>query len=162
MSGIVDTIAKPMWNDDTGGFMYYSAGDLELKAFILFYINVLWPDEDRNAFNSLRPGKVNCGVESKFYPWNQGILSEYNIKKWFPRAIFPEGPGYDSESCLLSRRLRGCLDLLVKCFFKKPKLMIKKCPLSGLGWYDDDNNELDLDMHEDITLQTTDFIILYL
>lgn len=133
--------AKTMWKKSSADFMYKSQAPMDVKAFILFYCNVLWPDKVRSSFNSTRVGGENVHFQRENYAWNLdvAVMSSKSLALWYPKAIFPNGPVYDEATSIVSGKWRACLDVLVEVCFKKPKLTLKKTAM-GLGWYADDQN----------------------
>jgi hypothetical protein len=134
--------AKTMWKKTSADYMFKSRSpSLDVKAFILFYRNALWPDRERECFNSMKVGGENQHFLKENYAWNieSAVMSKKSLAEWFPKAIFPLGPFYDDATIIFSSKFRACLDLLVEHCFKKPKLILKKTTM-GLGWFADDQN----------------------
>jgi len=139
---------KPIWNLASSDRLNKSESPIEIKAFVLFYIYLIWPDLVRDhcynnfVFNPISNFKRddNGRINTKFLPWNLACTNSDNLIKWFPLSIFPNGPGYDEQSHDLSVKLRCCLDNLVSDIFLKPDLILKKSVEFGIGFYSIHNN----------------------
>jgi len=133
---------KPQWNEYNSRYMFISECEIELKAFITFYMLVLWPDEIRCKLNKTfkNPDDPNYNMDKTYYTWNQDCYGvEEELKKWFPFSIFPNGPHFDEETELLSLKYRAALDLLIEDFFKVKKMILIKTHEMGLSWYADES-----------------------
>lgn len=161
---MTEFVGTPMWNEVSSNFLNISKAEIEIKAFVLFYIYVLWPDNVRDSFNRLKRrghSDVNRHFSSNLYPWNLPASNKSNYIKWFPVSIFPFGPGFDAKTKTLSSRLRSCLDNLVEDCFSKPNLILKKSKEFGLGYFCDYLMDNTLSMQR-VSKQVTGFYFYYL
>jgi len=131
---------KPQWNRENSSVIFYDEDvEIELKAYIVFYMLVLWPNQVRCLFNTLRiEGHINENMDKSKHTWNQdcyGNVEEFNL--WFPKEIFPNGLYYDDDAIVLSTQYKAALDLLVDDCFRNKKMIIKKLPNMGIGWFAD-------------------------
>ena len=86
----------PMWNIHTSTYLNPSDAEIECKAFVIFYINVLWPDEELESFQRQR-NHNNELPDNRFHQWNLPVSQWTNVYKWFPTSIFPQGPEFDNN-----------------------------------------------------------------
>ena len=151
---------KPMWKTEIGTYMLLTEAPLEAKAFIIFYINILWPDTARIQFNSYGPGGANENAGKEVYPWNAPFDLCDNMEdvrrflRWFPLSLFPYGNANSIKTKKFAGRWIAALDLLVNDCFKNPKLIINKSAW-GLGWYTRwmttrEGREETIDMQKDV------------
>jgi len=129
---------QPQWNESNSSFMFSKdCCDLELKAFINFYMLVLWPNEVRCMFNTIRIiGHINYNMDKSKHTWNNDCFrNEEEFKLWFPTTIFPNGPFYDEDSKKQSVKYRAALDLLVVDFFQQKNMILQKTNEMGLCWF---------------------------
>jgi len=125
----------PMWTFESSEYLNNSSQPIDLKAFVLFYIYVLWPDSVRESFKIDIELNTNGQVNSFLMPWNLPVSNYNNYVKWFPKSIFPNGPGFNEDSMMLSLYLRCCLDNLVVACFCQHDVDLKKTAEYGLGFY---------------------------
>jgi len=129
---------QPQWNESNSSFMFSKDCDIELKAFINFYMLVLWPNDVRCMFNTIRIiGHLNYNMDKSKHTWNNDCFRDGDEEfiLWFPKTIFPNGPHYDEDSKKLSMRYRAALDLLVVDFFQQKNMILHKTNDMGLCWY---------------------------
>lgn len=127
-----------MWKEHTANMMLSNPRvPIDLKAYILFYRYILWPDKVRGFYNTMREGGVNEHFEDVNLQWNLYPCPHKIKKKWFPTI---ERNGKCCDLYEDSNIIRACLTELVKTFFKKSKIMVKRKKYMGLGWFDDGNN----------------------
>ena len=120
----------PMWTEQSADIICKSAEyPIDLKAFVIFYVYILWPDNIRKAIQK------QSFHDIKKMPWNLPFTNPMNLQKWFPLSIFPNGPGHDDESMLLSMKLKSCFDSLIFSCFLNINVKLKKSDEDGLGFY---------------------------
>ena len=131
----------PMWTYESSEYLNKSKNQpIDLKAFVLFYIYILWPDNVRESFKEDIPLTSNGRIDYLKMPWNLPVSNYNNYVRWFPISIFQNGPGFDEDSKMLSLYYRCCLDNLVVACFCHHDVDLKKNAVYGLGFYSRQNN----------------------
>ena len=134
------------WTDTQTDYMLRDSDyPLFLKANILFYRNILWINNKRNSFNCIRnysDSRVRNDAHARsffrnyaYYEWNDDLMSDTSILKWFPLSMFPNGPDFDEDSQMLKAMLRATLDELVETFFRRKEKLVMRKDDMGLGYH---------------------------
>jgi len=134
-------VNNPQWTLESSNYINQTDAEIDIKAFAMFYVHILWPDSSRDEWNLTRYliDHASGRHVTDHYSWNIPREDD-NYMKWFPYTIFPNGINYNKKSIELSIRLRCCLDnLVVDCFFK-PDLVLNKSNKFGLGFFSLNNN----------------------